>query len=193
MSDILTHIMARRSIRKFSAEPVSAGDLEQLLRAAMAEPSASNRRPWEFVVLTDEAALQRLRGRLPLGRYNAPAAIVVCGNLHRALPGFARDFWVEDCSAAAENILLAATGLGLGSVWIGVYPIGVLVKAVSSVLGLPRHVVPLGVIYVGHPAEVKAPRTQYDARRVHWQQYGVEAAPSAEPGEATSRADGDAG
>lgn len=143
-----------------------------LLQAAMAAPSASNRQPWEFVVITEADTLRRLRQRLVLGRYNAPVAIVVCGNLRRALPSLAKDFWIQDCSAAAQNILLAATGLGLGSVWIGVYPITLFVRAVSRLLALPRHIVPLGVLYVGYAAETKSPRTRYREERVHWEHFG---------------------
>jgi nitroreductase len=164
-------ILRRRSIRKYSAEPVSHEDLTQLLRAAMAAPSASNRRPWEFVVVTERERLQRLRQGLVLGHYDAPAAIIVCGNKRRALPLVAQGFWIQDCSAAAQNILLAATGRGLGAVWIGVYPIAPFVHHVARSVGLPRYVTPLGVIYVGHPAEHKEPRTQYDQSRVHWQIY----------------------
>lgn len=171
MSDIMTHILSRRSIRKYTEEPVSQEDILCLLQAAMAAPSATNRKPWEFVVVTEPGILDSLRKALPFGRYNAPLAIVVCGNMGRALPWPARDFWVQDCSAAAENILLAATGLGLGAVWVGVHPIGLLAKAVSRALSLPKGVIPLSVIYVGHPAEAKAPRTQYDEGRVHWQRY----------------------
>lgn len=172
MSHILDHILARRSIRRYTADPVAEDDLVALLRAAMAAPSASNRQPWEFVVVTDPAVLQRLRNHLVLGRYNAPTAIVVCGNTRRALPKCAGNtFWIQDCSAAAQNILLAATGLGLGSVWIGVHPVAPFVFAVRRVLKLPRHVVPLGVIYVGHPAETKEPRTRFDEDKVHWQTY----------------------
>jgi nitroreductase len=171
MADIMSHLLARRSIRRFTDEPVSQGELRMLLEAGMAAPSASNRRPWEFVVVTDPLLLANLRDVLILGRYGAPAAIVACGNLGRALPFPVRDFWIQDCSAATQNILLAATGLGLGAVWIGVHPIALFVKAVSRVLAIPRGVVPLNTIWVGHPAEAKAPRTQYDERRVHWQQY----------------------
>ncbi|HHX65629.1 MAG TPA: nitroreductase family protein, partial [Chloroflexi bacterium] len=164
---------ARRSIRKFTDEPVSEEDIDCLLKAAMAAPSASNRRPWEFVVVSDPRILARLRSRLVFGRYYAPLAIVVCGNMRRAYPVPARDFWVQDCSAAMENILLTATALGLGSVWVGVHPVGLFRRGVSRALGLPRHVLPLGVAYIGHPAESKVPRTQYDERRVHRQQYGA--------------------
>lgn len=172
MSGIIEHILARRSVRKYTAEPVSQENILELLQAAMAAPSASNRRPWEFVVVTDEQLLARLRAGLVFGRYAAPMAIAVCGNMKRALPWPATDFWIEDCSAATQNLLLAATGLGLGAVWVGVYPLGPFVRHVSKALALPKHVTPLGVVYVGHPLVDREPRTQYDEHQVHWQQYG---------------------
>ena len=135
MSDIMEHILARRSIRKFTDEPVDPALIRKLLEAAMAAPSASDRRPWEFVVVRDSEALRRLRRGLPFGRQNAPLAIVVCGNKRRALPGPAQSFWVHDCSAAMENLLLAAHGLGLGAVWVGVQPLAPLRWAVSRVAG----------------------------------------------------------
>jgi len=172
MPDILDHIFSRRSIRQYTEQAVSREDILRLLQAGMAAPSASNRRPWEFIVVTDRELLGKLRKGLIFGRYRPPLAIAVCGNMRRALPGPARDFWIQDCSAAAQNILLAATGMGLGSVWIGVHPIKPLAKVVSRVLSIPDHIVPLGVIYVGHPAETKEPRTQYDESRVSWQRHG---------------------
>lgn len=171
MSDILEHLFSRRSIRKYTDAPVQKEDILCLLQAAMAAPSASNRKSWEFVAVTDGEVLAKLRRPLIFGRYDAPAAIVVCGNTRRAWPGPGRDFWIQDCSAATENILLAATGLGLGAVWIGVHPIKPFVKAVSGLLGLPKHLIPLCVVYIGHPAEEKRPRTQYDGAKVHWQCY----------------------
>lgn len=168
----LLPILSRRSIRKFTDEPVSPKEIDLLLQAAMAAPSASNRKPWEFVVVTDVDQLRRLRRPLIFGKYEAPLAIVVCGNTRRAYPGAARGFWIQDGSAATQNILLAAVALGLGACWIGVHPVGPFIKGVKRILGLPRHVEPLGLIYVGHPAEAKPARTQYDARRIHWQRYG---------------------
>jgi nitroreductase len=167
----MEQILGRRSIRRFREQPVETEQLDQLLRAAMAAPSASNRKPWEFVVVTDGDLLARLRRTLIFGRYTAPAAIVVCGNMRRTYPPPARDFYVEDCSAAIQNILLAAHGMGLGAVWIGVHPVPPFVKGVTKELGLPRHVRPVGLVYVGYPAETKPPRTQYDEARVHWERW----------------------
>ncbi len=166
----LETIFARRSIRKYQDRPVEKEKLEQLLRAAMAAPSATNRKPWEFVVVDDPEVMAEIRSVMLLGKYNAPAAIVVCGNTSR-LKNPISEFWVQDCSAASENILLAAVELGLGTVWLGVHPIQNLKKRIAKVLGLPGQIVPLNVIYVGYPAEEKPARTQYDPRRVHWNRF----------------------
>jgi nitroreductase len=171
MTDILNDILKRRSIRNYNPQEVEKEKLVRLLEAAMAAPNACNSQPWEFVVVTDQGLLAQLRSELYSGKYTAPAAIVVCGNEKIANNSASRFFWVQDCSAATENMLIAAVGLGLGTVWIGVYPLPSVIKPVSRILNLPEHVIPLGVIYVGYPAEVKPPRTQYDERRVYWQQY----------------------
>ena len=168
---ILETIMARRSIRRFQEMPVEQEKIETLLKAAMAAPSAMNIKPWEFVVVTDPVQMNEIRSSLMFGKFNAPAAIAVCGNTSFFKHPMAAKFWVQDCSAATENILLAAVGLGLGSVWLGVHPIHVFTKRISEILQLPEHVKPLNVIYVGYPAEEKAPRTQYDPDRVHWETY----------------------
>jgi nitroreductase len=171
MADILEHIFRRRSIRQYTTQEVERETLVQLLQAAMAAPTAANSQPWEFVVVTDRDILGKLQSRLRFGPYNAPAAIVVCGNLRIANNSAAKHFWVQDCSAATENILVAAAGLGLGAVWIGVYPLPSVIQPVVEVVNLPEGVTPLCVIYVGYPAEEKPARTQYDEHRVHWQQY----------------------
>jgi nitroreductase len=169
--DAFEAILARRSIRAYQDRPVEDALLVKLLEAAMAAPSACNSQPWEFVVVTEMERLARLRDALYGGKYNAPAAIVVCGNESIANNSVARRNWMLDCSAATENILIAAVSLGLGAVWIGVYPLPSVIKPVSEALNIPSHVVPLCVIYTGYPAEEKTPRTHYNAWRVHWQEY----------------------
>lgn len=165
-------IYARRSIRKYQEKPVETEKIELLLKAAMAAPSAMNVKPWEFVVLTHPDLLIEIRTSLMFAKFDAPAAIVVCGNTSFFKHPIAEKFWVQDCSAATQNILLAAVELGLGTVWLGVYPIHNFIRRISEVLSLPKHVIPLNVIYLGYPAEEKPARTQYDAKRVHWQSYG---------------------
>ena len=171
MNTSLDPIFQRRSIRVYTEQPVEPEKLDLLLKAAMAAPSAMNCKPWEFVVITDPEKLAQFRKRLIFGNRNAPAAIVVCGNPSLSVNPAARLFWVQDCSLAGENILIAASGLGLGTVWVGVHPVAEFVRIVREIAGLPKHVTPLGLIFVGYTAEKKQPRTQYDQNRVHWQKY----------------------
>jgi nitroreductase len=168
---IIETIYARRSIRQYKEQPVEQEKLEILLKAAMAAPSAMNIKPWEFVVVTKPETMEAFRSSLMFGKHNAPAGIVVCGNTSFFKHSMASRFWVQDCSAATENILLAAVALGLGTVWLGVHPIHNFKKRISEILNLPDNVEPLNVIYVGYPAESKPSRTQYDPQRVHWEAY----------------------
>lgn len=164
----LETIFARRSIRKYTQEPVEQKKIEMLLKAAMAAPSASNRKPWQFVVVTQRGTLDALAEAHPYGKmlFEAPLCISVCGDLTEM-----ERYWVQDCSAATENLLLAATGLGLGAVWLGAYPRDQRVAAVRATLALPDHITPLNLISIGYPAEEKEPRTQYDESRVHWERW----------------------
>jgi nitroreductase len=168
---ILASIFRRRSIRKYTGQPVEPEKLELLLKAGMAAPSAMNCKPWEFILVTREATLAQFRQRLMFADRNAPAAIVVCGNPRLSANPAARLFWVQDCSAATENILLAAVGLGLGTVWVGVHPVTPFVRTVRQILKIPRHIKPLSIIYIGYAQEGKPARTQYAVERVHWEEY----------------------
>lgn len=164
----IPNLFARRSIREFTNEPVTAEQVTMLLKAAMAAPSAGNRKPWHFVVVTDPAMKAALTQAHPYADMllQAPVGIVVCGEPGLSFPD-RPDYWIQDVSAATENLLLAAVGLGLGAVWCGVFPIQERVEAFRHVLGIPERVIPFALVPVGHPGEEKKPRTQYDARRVH--------------------------
>jgi nitroreductase len=171
MENVLDFIFKRRSIRIYDRKKLDKETIAKLLQAAMAAPSASNSRPWEFVVVTDNDVLDKIRGKLKYGNYNAPAAVVVCGNISIAQNESAIRYWVQDCSAATENLLLAAAGLGLGTCWVASYPKEDVMAMLRDTLEIPEDVFPLNVIFVGYPAEEKAPRTQYDEARVHWEKY----------------------
>ncbi len=171
MNDALDLIMRRRSIRKYTDQAVEPEKIECLLKAAMAAPTAMNMQPWEFIVIQDEAILKDIRKALVFGKINAPLAIVVCGNLSVFKRQLTERFWVQDCSAATQNILLAAVDMDLGSVWCGVHPINSFERQLSQILGLPGHVHPLNVIFIGYPAEVKEARTQYQTDRIHYDRY----------------------
>lgn len=157
-------ILARRSIRKYTAEPVSDDDLKQILEAAMSAPSGKNLKPWHFVVVKERATLDSLGdttrswGMLK----EAPLAIAVCGD-----PAISENYWDQDSVAAVENLLIAVSMLGLGAVWLGCHPLAERVDPTRKILGIPESVVPIAVISIGHPAEEKESRTQYDEERVH--------------------------
>jgi nitroreductase len=169
----LKTIFSRASVRSFKNAPVPKEALDTAVRAAMAAPTAVDKRPWEFIVITDRATLDRLAAALPYAKMasQAGAAIVVCGDTERQHGGTAADFWVMDCSAASENILLAVGSLGLGAVWTSVYPDPQRVKAVRSILGIPEHIVPLNLIPIGVPEGTPQPKDKYNPRQIHWEKW----------------------
>jgi len=159
-------ILTRRSIRAYTDQAVAEELTHKLLVAAMSAPSAGNGQPWQFVVTTARDALDALADFLPFGKMlkQAPLAITVCGDAK----GSAREgYWVQDCSAATENILLAAHALGLGGVWLGVYPREDRVAGVRTILGIPERITPLCVLSIGYPREPGGPVDRYNAERVH--------------------------
>jgi len=143
--DALNAILSRRSIRKYTAQPVSEEMVRELLEAAMAAPSAGNEQPWHFVVMDDREILDAIPRFHPYSRMleEAPMAILVCGDLE--LQKY-EGYWVQDCSAATENLLIAAQAKGLGAVWLGVYPIEERVAGFRNLLGVPDHVIPFALI-----------------------------------------------
>jgi nitroreductase len=159
-------ILSRRSIRKYEPTPLSEDLIHKLLDAAMSAPSSGNGQPWHFVVVTDRAVLDEIPKFHAFSNMlkEGPAAVVVCGDtaLERS-----KGVWVQDCSAATQNILLAARALGLGSVWLGVYPIEERIAGARKLLGLPENIVPLSIVAIGYPAEAKPPADRFNAERVH--------------------------
>lgn len=161
-------LLKRRSVRKFTQEPVSKEHIEELLHAAMSGPSACNKKPWEFYVITNEKLLEELKSASKFTKMSSKLAIVVCGNLSKALPLQMASYWIQDCSAATENILLRVTDLGLGAVWCGIHPQKRAEERVRKMLGLGKKMIPLNIIFIGHPAEETEARDQYDEKRVHY-------------------------
>ncbi len=164
---MLDLIKKRRSIRKYTDEPVSSADVRTLLEAAMAAPSADNLQPWEFIVVHDDRLRQRLSQTHPWSRMcaDAPTVFVVCAHSRHS------NHWIEDASAATQNLLLAATALDLGAVWVGIYPNASYESQVRDVLDIPSSLRVLCLVPVGHPAESKSPHTKYDEDKVHHDGY----------------------
>ena len=161
-------LLKRRSVRKFTEEEVSQEMIEELLHAAMSGPSACNKKPWQFYVVKNKKKLEELKSASRFTKISAKLAIVVCGDLAKALPLKFSQYWIQDCSAATENILLRATDLGLGAVWCGVHPQDGAEDRVREILDLPKKQIPLNVIFMGHPAEEPEARDQFDESRVHY-------------------------
>jgi nitroreductase len=163
-------IMTRRSIRKYTDEPVGRETIEILLRAAMAAPTAGNQQRWRFVVIDDRDVLARIPSFHPHAQMlpEAGCAIVVCGDTEdEKHPGY----WVQDCAAATYAILVAARACGLGAVWLGVHPRPERVAGFVELLGLPDHVTPLSCVSIGYPAEEKPPSERYDPDKVRFNRW----------------------
>jgi nitroreductase len=163
-------IRQRRSIRKYTPTEVPEELLIKLLEAAMCAPSAGNQRPWHFVVIRNRPHLQILAEVSPYAKMlsEAAAALLVCGDLSQERHA---GFWVQDCAAATENILLEATELGLGAVWLGIYPREDRVAYLRKILHIPEQIMPFALIPVGYPAETKEALQRYEDVRVHWEQW----------------------
>ncbi|MCD4673901.1 MAG: nitroreductase family protein [Anaerolineaceae bacterium] len=159
-------ILTRRSVRHFTADPISPEEQDTLLRAAMHAPSANNQQPWQFIVIDDRQILTGLTEIHPYAGslLESPIGILVCGDLNLAK---SKDYWVQDCSAATQNLLVAAHGLGLGAVWLGVYPRQARYEAIQKFLKLPDMVIPFALIAVGHPANPLPTANRYLAERIH--------------------------
>ena len=162
----MDNILTRRSIRKFRSNHVTDEDIEKILRAAMSAPSAANKQPWEFIVIKDRKILDKIPEFHPYAKMarEASIAIVVCGDTRRSDD---RGFWVQDCAAASQNILLAANSLGLGSVWCGVYPKEDLTDKFKELFNLPKEVYPVSFIPIGYPNEEKPPSERFDEDKIH--------------------------
>ena len=168
-NEALNCIMTRTSIRQYQDRPVEQEKVEQLLRAAMAAPTAVNKQPWHFYVLNTKEAINRLADASQRGGdmvRSAALVVVVCGDMDKALEGKAREYWIQDTSAATENLLLAAHALGLGAVWTGVYPMKERVEMTTKVLNLPENLVPLCTILIGYPAENPTPKDKWTPENV---------------------------
>ena len=164
---VLENIAERKSVRKYLNKSVEEDKIDAMVKAGMAAPSGMDSRPWEFVVVTDREALDSMAAKLPYAKMltNAPLAIVVCGDTTRS------SYWYLDCSAATQNVLLAAEALGLGAVWTAAYPYEDRIDVVRQNTGLPENIVPLCVIPIGYPDGPQKAKDKFDLQRVHRNKY----------------------
>ncbi len=169
MNDTLQTIFNRKSVRTYTGAPVSKDQLLMLVKAGMAAPTAVDRRPWDFIIITDKAILKKLSDSSQHAKMteHAAAAIVVTGDLNRQYGGKEAIYWTLDCSAATENILLAAESMGLGAVWTALYPDPDRINPVKSILSIPQDIVPLALIPIGVPTGSEKPKDKFNAKQIH--------------------------
>ncbi len=166
---VLENIQSRKSVRHFvKGKEISREQIEKIIRAGMAAPSARNIQPWEFIVINDRETLNSLAEKSPFGKMLADAscAIVVAGSKEGT-----NEFWVQDTSAATENMLLAIEAIGLGAVWIGVYPVEERVIPVSQTISLPENIVPLNIVAIGYPTGEDMPKDKWKPEKIHYNKY----------------------
>ncbi len=168
---VLNNIFQRKSVRSYSDRPVSRAQLDTLVRAAMAAPTGRDMRPWKFVIIDDKSTMDSLARQLPYAKMllEAQAAIVVCGDMSVVDDkGNPSTNWTFDCSAATENLLLAAEAMGLGAVWTAAHPYEERLTAVTTALKLPSHIIPLNVIPIGYPKGDNKPKDKYNEENIHY-------------------------
>lgn len=163
-------IFNRKSIRKYTGEKVSDEIVNELLRAGMQAPSAGNQQPWEFIVLRNKDIMAKIVQVHPYSKMllDTDVAIVVCGDESKEI---FKGFWVQDCSAATENMLIAAEEKGLGAVWLGVYPEKDRVEEIKKILNLPDSVIPLSIVSVGYPDEKREAANRFNEERIHYDRW----------------------
>jgi len=168
MNKKLQPLFNRRSIRNYTDQPIEDNTIQDLLEAAMAAPSAGAKDPWHFYVVRDQATRDQIADALPNGKMlrNAPVGIVIVGNIDKAHDS-SISYMLQDCSAAIENLLLAASMLDLGACWLGVHPREDRIERLKEILELPENMIPLSAIALGHPAQQQPPRTRYNPENVH--------------------------
>jgi nitroreductase len=167
----LSWLFSRRSIRKYSDRQIAQADIDTILRAAMYAPSAVNKQPWHFIVTSDKALFDKVMEIHPNAKFlgDASHAILVCGDEKLQHDD---GYYLADCGAATQNILLAAHMLGIGSCWIGIYPRAKRMEHVSELFGLPPHVRPFSLVSLGYPAEEKRSPERFDRKKIHVDHWG---------------------
>ncbi len=167
----MKEIFTRRSVRSYTEQPIADSTLMNLLKAAMAAPSAGNEQPWEFIIVRSQLLLKEIT---KIHAYSnmllqSPAAIIVCSDVSRSK--YPMDYWVQDCSAATQNILLAATAEGLGSCWLGVYPDSARVVGIRRIFAIPDEIIPFAVIALGYPATAPQAVDRFEEQRIHLEKW----------------------
>ena len=170
MKDFMGIILKRRSIRKYQSKTIEKDKIKNLLKAAMYAPSAVNKQPWHFIVIDDKALMNKVIEVHPNSKMlrEASHAVLICGDEQKQHDD---GYWIADCGAATQNLLLAAEAEGLGACWIGIYPREKRMEALSAFFGLPSHVKPFALVSLGYPNETKEMPDRFDLNKVCYNQW----------------------
>ncbi len=172
---IIDCIMTRASVRSYTDRQVDDSTVNKILRAGMAAPTAANQQPWHFVVITEQSLKDSITSAFEYTKMveGCSFTVVVCGDMDNLFQGDIPDggFWVEDCSAASENMLLAAHALGVGGVWCGIYPLKDREQRLRDILNLPTNLTPLNVMAFGYPAQPVTPKDKWMPAKIHYNAY----------------------
>ena len=168
--DAMEVILTRRSIRKYVDKPIDENILKKLINAGVSAPSAGNQQPWHFVVIDDKNIFDEILQFHPNAKMlkQCQKAILICGDLN--LEKF-KGYWLLDCSAATQNMLLAAHTMGLGSCWLGVYPRVERIKGIQKIFSMPENIIPFSLIALGYPDEKHGPVSRYEEARIHYNKW----------------------
>ncbi len=168
--DLFEALLERRSIRKYTNSEIPAEMIEKMLKTAMYAPSAMNLQPWHFVILNNKESILNAFKAIQHAEMlkQAQTGILICGDseIEKNI-----EYIVQNCSAATQNILLAAHGLGLGGVWVGVYPDKELIKNVKATFMLPEHIIPISLVSLGFPDEKVQAEDRYKVEKIHYNKW----------------------
>jgi nitroreductase len=170
MKNLIDCILTRRSIRKYTEQEISGARIEQLLEAAMHAPSAQNQQPWHFIVIRERKMIDTIADRHSYAKmlYNANKVILICGDTDKEI---SKGYWPVDCSAATQNLLLAAHALGLGAVWLGVHPMEDRKTMLRELFSLPDNIQPFALVSLGYPAEERSATGRFKKERIHYDKW----------------------
>ena len=170
MGNLLDYIYSRSVVQSFSNKEVEPQKIMLLLEAAMAAPSTCSNEPWEFIVVSEKEKMKKLKEATQFQCCNAPLSIVVCGNIKLGKTELESSV-LQDCMAAIQNIILACAGINLGAEWCSVNLNQDSMEAIRHLLHIPDHVIPLGIVCIGYPNEIKSLKAKYNEKRIYWEKY----------------------
>jgi len=170
LMDTIEAILTRRSIRKYNNKEVSKELINIILKCGMYAPSSYNQQLWEFIIIDKREILDKIPEIHPNSNMirEVNIAILVCGNLNEKIN---QSYWTQDCSAATQNLLISAASLGLGSIWLGIYPREDRIIGLKKLLNLPEHIIPFSLVPIGYSEEINEDPERFNPDKIHYNKW----------------------